>query len=128
MKTPFTPDEHASIVARLRTYSPAVDPIGVEFWWVDFKFESTLGQFKPKKSIYLSGKDKSAILQDGTADSIILHELEHCASYRRQGWLLYALGNLSKVNEWSAYAKQTGADAEWEMRNKLEQVEKNHKV
>jgi len=105
MKIAFTPSEHASIIQRLRSYSPAVDPIAVEFWWVKFWFKSTCGMFRPVNKICMSLKDKLAIM-DGVADDVICHELVHMRQYREQGKIMYALNNLLKLNEQEAYAEQ----------------------
>lgn len=124
MTKEFTQYESDIIRERLAKYAVIV-PDKVRYFWTDFWMESTLGQFKPKDKIYLSKKDRLAIIDDGVADSIILHELEHYRQYKA-GKIKYYLGNLFKVNEWAGYARQEGADAEWEMQNKLDRIKKSN--
>lgn len=105
MKQEFTFEEKFCLVERLMKYSPVVNPLTVNYFWTDFWLIGTCGMFKPSNNIYLSAKDKLAIL-DGVADDVICHELVHYKQYQEQGWVKYAIRNLTKLNEAEAYAEQ----------------------
>jgi len=105
MKQELTLDEKITLCKRLVKYSPAYPCMKIDYYWTRFWMSGTCGYFKPSKSIYLSSKDKLAIL-DGNADDVICHELYHAMQYETQGAARYAIRNLTKLNEPEAYAEQ----------------------
>ena len=104
--TPITTEDKAALCNRLKRYGPAVDPASVDYVWDTFSNPDVCGEFLAPRTVHLNKAWQDITIADGGVDDVICHELWHCGQYRSQGPVIYAIMNLSGLNEKSAYAEQ----------------------
>ena len=92
------------LCARLSGYDPKAMPCMAEYYLDDSMTldNGILGKFILPNRIHLPASAEWELMNGNLYDPTICHELVHLAQYRKQGVIIYALRNLTRINEFAA--------------------------